>query len=160
MVQPKLALVLPARQHSTLTSTILRSTTTTATHVSLTASPTMSSSTPSPSAQRKQQELQNTYSNYKSTMQQLAQRIGEVEQDVEEHKLVIDSLKPVSEDRRCFRMINGVLTERKAGEVLPALTTNVDGLKKVLDGLVKEYKRVQDEMDAWKAKNNVQVVSQ
>ncbi|KAF3906267.1 hypothetical protein ABW20_dc0102605 [Dactylellina cionopaga] len=123
------------------------------------------SSTSQPSSaqvaqQRKQQELQNTYSNYKSTLQQLAQKIGDVEQDTDEHKLVLESLIPVPADRKCFRMINGVLVERTVGDVRPALQTNTDGLKKVLDGLVKEYKRVQDEMEAWKTKNNVQVVQQ
>ncbi|KAF3907106.1 hypothetical protein ABW21_db0203071 [Orbilia brochopaga] len=123
-----------------------------------------SSSSSSASAQvaqqRKQQDLQNTYSNYKSTLQQLAQKIGDVEQDAEEHKLVLESLTPAPAERKCFRMVNGVLVERTVGDVRPALETNAEGLKKVLDGLVKEYKRVQDEMDAWKAKNNVQVVSQ
>lgn len=33
-------------------------------------------------------ELQATYSNYKNTLQQLAQKIGDVEQEAEEHKLV------------------------------------------------------------------------
>lgn len=47
-------------------------------------------------------------------------------------------------------MINGVLVERTVGDVRPALETNADGLKRVLDNLVKEYKKVQDEMDAWK----------
>ncbi|EPS39171.1 hypothetical protein H072_7070 [Dactylellina haptotyla CBS 200.50] len=124
----------------------------------------MSSSDSASSAQvaqqRKQQELQSTYSNYKSTLQQLAQKIGDVEQDTEEHKLVLDSLAPAPADRKCFRMINGVLVERTVGDVRPSLETNSEGLKKVLDNLVKEYKKVQDEMDAWKAKNNVQVVQQ
>lgn len=31
-------------------------------------------------------ELQATYSNYKNTLQQLAQKIGDVEQEAEEHK--------------------------------------------------------------------------
>lgn len=31
-------------------------------------------------------ELQITYSNYKNTLQQLAGKIGEVEQEAEEHK--------------------------------------------------------------------------
>jgi prefoldin subunit 2 len=109
---------------------------------------------------RKQQELQNTYTNFKTTLQQLAQKIGEVEQDAEEHKLVLESLAPVPADRKCFRMINGVLVERTVGEVRPALETNAEGLGRVLDGLVKEYKKKQDEMDVWKAKNNVQVVQQ
>lgn len=43
-------------------------------------------------------------------------------------------------------------------EVLPALKTNSDGLKQVLDELMKQYKSKQDEMDKWKKKNNVQVM--
>lgn len=31
-------------------------------------------------------ELQQQYTNYKNNLQQLAQRIGEIEQDAEEHK--------------------------------------------------------------------------
>ena len=33
-------------------------------------------------------ELQQQYTNYKNSLQQLAQRIGEIEQDTEEHKYV------------------------------------------------------------------------
>jgi len=49
-------------------------------------------------------------------------------------------------------MINGVLVERTVNDVLPALATNSDGLKKVLDELVKQYKRQQEEMEKWKVK--------
>lgn len=47
-------------------------------------------------------------------------------------------------------MINGVLVERTVKDVLPALETNSVGLKKVLDELVKQYKRQQEEMEKWK----------
>lgn len=77
-------------------------------------------------------------------------------------------------------MINGVLVERTVSDVLPALQTNADGLKKVLDDLVKQYRGKQEEMDKWKVsfrfhggmragmllltteqkKNNIQVVQQ
>lgn len=96
-----------------------------------------------------------------------------------EHRLVLETLTPLSGDRKCFRMINGVLTERTVSDVLPALQTNADGLKKVLDDLVKQYRGKQDEMEKWKAsdllevgdtganllttqqkKNNIQVVQQ
>ncbi|KAI9662853.1 MAG: hypothetical protein M1821_007900 [Bathelium mastoideum] len=109
---------------------------------------------------KKQQELQTQYSNYKNNLQQIAQKIGDVEQETEEHKLVLETLGPVSQDRKCFRMINGVLVERTVKDVVPALETNLDGLKKVLDDLMKQYKTKQDEMEKWKKKNNVQVVQQ
>lgn len=49
-------------------------------------------------------------------------------------------------------MFNGVLVERTVGDIIPALETNAEGLKKVLDSLVKEYKKKQEEMDNWKAR--------
>lgn len=57
-------------------------------------------------------------------------------------------------------MVNGVLVERTVADVLPTLQTNSEGLRKVLDELVKSYKGSQDEMEKWKRKNNVQVVQQ
>ncbi|EHY59813.1 Cochaperone prefoldin complex subunit [Exophiala dermatitidis] len=111
------------------------------------------------SAHKKQQELQMQYTNYKNTLQSLAQKVGEIEQEIEEHKLVIETLQPLPEDRKCFRLINGVLVERTVKDVLPALKTNSDGLKQVLEELVKQYKAKQDEMDKWKRKNHIQVVA-
>ncbi|KAK2806358.1 hypothetical protein FQN51_007402 [Onygenales sp. PD_10] len=99
---------------------------------------------------RKQQELQAQYQTYKNTLQQLAQKIGDIEQETEEHKLVIDTLHPLPADRKCFRMINGVLVERTVKDVIPSLKTNSDGLKQVLDELLKQYKAKQEEMDGWK----------
>ena len=49
-------------------------------------------------------------------------------------------------------MINGVLVERTVKDVVPALKTNSDGLKKVLDDLLGQYKSKQDEMDKWKVR--------
>ena len=66
-------------------------------------------------------------------------------------RLVTETLQPLPQDRKCFRLINGVLVERTIEDVLPALNTNSDGLKQVLDELMKQYKSKQDEMDKWKA---------
>lgn len=65
-------------------------------------------------------------------------------------RLVLETLEPLAEDRKCFRIINGVLVERTVKEVVPALKTNSEGLKKVLDELVVQYKSKQDEMEKWK----------
>ena len=67
-------------------------------------------------------------------------------------RLVLETLEPLSVDRKCFRLINGVLVERTVKDVVPALKTNQEGLKKVLDDLVKQYKNKQDELDKWKVR--------
>lgn len=65
-------------------------------------------------------------------------------------RLVLETLEPLPGDRKCFRLINGVLVERTVKDVVPALKTNQEGLRKVLDDLVKQYKSKQDELDKWK----------
>ncbi|KAI5293327.1 hypothetical protein KEM52_005644 [Ascosphaera acerosa] len=109
---------------------------------------------------RKQQELQAQYQAYKNSLQQLAQKVGEIEYEAEEHKLVITSLEPLPKDRKCFRLMNGVLVERTVADVLPSLQTNHDGLRQVLEDLLKQYKQKQVDMEKWKKDNNIQVVQQ
>ena len=62
----------------------------------------------------------------------------------------METLAPLPPDRKCFRMINGVLVEKTVKDVTPALQTNSEGLKKVLEELVKQYKRQQEDMEKWK----------
>lgn len=66
------------------------------------------------------------------------------------NRLVLETLEPLSGDRKCFRLINGVLVERTVKDVVPALQTNAEGLKKVLDDLVKQYRTKQDDLEKWK----------
>jgi prefoldin subunit 2 len=47
-------------------------------------------------------------------------------------------------------MVNGVLVERTVKDVLPTLKTNSDGLKQVLEDMLKQYKSKQTELDSWK----------
>jgi hypothetical protein len=44
------------------------------------------------SAEAQRPDLQVTYSNYKNTLQQIAQKIGDIEQEAEEHKYVPDPI--------------------------------------------------------------------
>lgn len=72
-------------------------------------------------------------------------------------RLVLETLEPLPKDRKCFRMVNGVLVERTIQDVIPALKTNADGLKQVLDELVKQYKAKQTEMDEWKVSRRLYI---
>jgi len=41
-------------------------------------------------------------------------------------RLVIEALKEVDGDRKCFRMVGGVLVERTVKDVLPAMINNYE----------------------------------
>ena len=49
-------------------------------------------------------------------------------------------------------MVNGVLVERTIKDVLPTLKTNEDGLKQVIEDMLKQYKTKQNELDNWKVR--------
>jgi prefoldin subunit 2 len=80
----------------------------------------------------------------------LSARVGLLVLIVRQRRLVLETLAPLPEDRKCFRMINGVLVERTVKDVIPILQTNSEGLNKVLEELVVQYKSKQDEMEKWK----------
>lgn len=54
----------------------------------------------------------------------MASKLSEMEAELNEHKIVIDTLKNVDPKRKCYRLIGGILCERSVGEVVPALQTN------------------------------------
>jgi len=64
-------------------------------------------------------------------MQSLARKIGELDAEADEHTLVLNTLEEAlaeDPDRKCFRLVGGVLVERTVKDVSPALQTNRDGV--------------------------------
>lgn len=48
-----------------------------------------------------------------------------------EHALVLKALEPVAADRKCFRLIGGVLVEQNVGLVKPSVQDKSENLQKV-----------------------------
>ncbi|KAF9172977.1 hypothetical protein BGX21_001560 [Mortierella sp. AD011] len=116
-----------------------------------------SSSSAAASKRPSDQELTQTYNTMKSELNQLAQKIGELETESDEHTLVVETITPLDPERKCFRLVGGVLVERTIKEVLPALKTNQEGIKTVTMQLVQKYKSKEDEFMAFQKKYNIQV---
>jgi prefoldin subunit 2 len=103
-------------------------------------------------------ELQGQYDRFKSTLSQLSQKIGELESEADEHKLVLETLTPLDKGRKCFRMVGGVLVEKTVGEVIPLLETTKSGLEKALETLASDYKKTEKDLHEWQKANKVQIV--
>lgn len=70
----------------------------------------------------------------------------------------MDTLKDMPGDRKCFRMVGGVLVEKTVSHVIPALQTNSQGLTQVIETLRADYVKTEGELKKWQTKNNVQIV--
>eukprot|EP00918_Siedleckia_nematoides_P056996 GHVU01124339.1.p2 GENE.GHVU01124339.1~~GHVU01124339.1.p2 ORF type:complete len:109 (-),score=26.16 GHVU01124339.1:65-391(-) len=73
--------------------------------------------------------------------QTIVGKITDLMQDMKEHRLVLEAFEGVPPERRCFRMIGGVLIERTVGEVKPALESHERMVKEVTDKLEAELEQ-------------------
>ncbi|BFZ54889.1 Cochaperone prefoldin complex subunit [Savitreella phatthalungensis] len=106
-----------------------------------------------------QNVLQRRYDAYKSGLQQLASKLGDLETERDEHKLVLRALEQVNDTRTCFRMGgSGVLMKRTVADVRPTLETNTKGIEGVMDALMKQYHALEKEFAAFQRENNIKIV--
>jgi prefoldin subunit 2 len=60
------------------------------------------------------QQLRNEYA-------QMLQKIAEIETERREHTLVLGTLVKQAPERKCWRLLGGVLVEKTVGEIAPSL---------------------------------------
>jgi prefoldin subunit 2 len=69
-------------------------------------------------------------------------------------------LKTVSDDRKCFRLIGGVLCEQTVKETLPNLIQNKEQLEKLIDNGKEQLTKKGIEINKFKEEHNIQVREQ
>merc|ERR1712157_208879 len=91
---------------------------------------------------------------------QLHQKLAEIKQERGEHELVADSLRKAEPERKAWRLVGGVLTERTVGEVLPALESQIENLTKVVTSLEEQMATKAKEITAYREKHQILVQGQ
>ena len=62
----------------------------------------------------------------------LVQKLMELEDEKKENELVIESISKLEDNRKCWRLINGVLMEKTKVEVIPEMRIVIDNLNAVI----------------------------
>ncbi|XP_036620947.1 prefoldin subunit 2-like [Trichosurus vulpecula] len=68
----------------------------------------------------------------------LASKAAELEMELNEHSLVIDTVREVDPTRKCYPMVGGILVEQTVKEVLPALEGNKEQIQKIIETLIQQ----------------------
>lgn len=71
------------------------------------------------------------------------------------NRTVIDTLKSVEEDRKCFRLIGGVLCERTVKSVLPQLNNAKEQLEKLIAQRQEQLTVKGVEINKFREKHNI-----
>ena len=109
---------------------------------------------------KSQEEIVARFNQMRQEQRQIAGKTNELQQDLNEHNIVIETLGGVDADRKCFRMVGGVLVERTVKEVLPALVSNRDKMSKLIENLDKNLTEKGEEINGYMEKHNIQLRDQ
>ncbi|GMI03330.1 hypothetical protein TrLO_g13973 [Triparma laevis f. longispina] len=109
------------------------------------------STSPPPS----QQQVIQTFKQMENECRQFVTKISELEQERNEHDLVIKTLTPLPKERKAFRLVGGVLVERSVETVLPSVQENRENLVKVLTNLNDMLEKRSKETYEFKVKFNI-----
>ncbi|XP_014471463.1 PREDICTED: prefoldin subunit 2 [Dinoponera quadriceps] len=106
------------------------------------------------------EQILTEFQTLRNEQRMMANKLSEMEMELNEHKIVIDTLKNVDPKRKCYRMIGGVLCERIVEDVMPALVTNKEQLMKVIDALNDQLTKKGIEINDYKEKHNIRIRGQ
>ena len=71
------------------------------------------------------------YKQLQTEAQQLVAKLMEIEDEKRENELVLESISKLEDDRKCWRLVNGVLMEKTKVEVVPEMRVVINNLNQV-----------------------------
>ncbi|XP_026123084.1 prefoldin subunit 2-like [Carassius auratus] len=110
----------------------------------------------SPSAE----QVVATFQRMRQEQRSMASKSAEFEMEINEHSLVIDTLKEVDPSRKCYRLVGGVLVERTVKEVLPALENNKEQITKIVESLNTQMQVKGRELTEYRERYNIRLVGE
>eukprot|EP00668_Euglena_longa_P048094 GGOE01065153.1.p3 GENE.GGOE01065153.1~~GGOE01065153.1.p3 ORF type:complete len:140 (+),score=49.75 GGOE01065153.1:72-491(+) len=100
-------------------------------------------------------EVLERYNELRQEYGAVAQKISEIEMDRNEHALVMEALRTLEAERKCYRLVGGVLVERTAAEVRPAIEKSIEGMEQILKRLNSALQAKEKDIADHVAKYNV-----
>lgn len=74
--------------------------------------------------------------------------------------MVIATLENIDENRTCYRLIGGILTERKVKDVLPVLVEHQQKLMQLIEKLNEQLTKKGTEINEYKEKHSIRIRGQ
>ncbi|XP_050035428.1 prefoldin subunit 2 isoform X1 [Dermacentor andersoni] len=107
--------------------------------------------------QAQEQGVVDGFNQLRQEQRALTGKLIELEMELNEHNLVAEALQKVDGDRRCYRMVGGVLVERTVKDILPAVERNKENISKSVELLNEKIVQKGQEVNEYREKHNIQI---
>lgn len=107
-----------------------------------------------------EQEIIEAYNRLRQDQGTLMSRIAELDAERHDHSLVLDTLKGLNGDRKCHRLVGGVLVERTVETVTPEIQNAVASIDSVLKNYNEMLQKKEKEMEFFMAKYKISMKGQ
>lgn len=74
------------------------------------------------------------------------QKLMEIDDEKKENELVLESISKLEDNRKCWRLINGVLVEKTKLEVVPEMRVVINNLNAVIKQISETLQSVRQEI--------------
>ncbi|XP_029311084.1 prefoldin subunit 2 [Cottoperca gobio] len=101
-----------------------------------------------------------TFQRMRQEQRSMASKSADLEMEINEHGLVIETLKEVDPSRKCFRLVGGVLVERTVKEVLPALESNKEQISKIIESINTQMQTKGRDLTEYRERYNIRLVGE
>ena len=104
-----------------------------------------------------EKEIVGEYQRRRERLNEIWNKVSELEAEVAEHDLVCKTLEPMDANRKCFRLIGEVLVERTVGETRPAVVGNKEKLEAAIKNLQETGKNEEKELTEFQVSQTFQL---
>eukprot|EP01138_Halocafeteria_seosinensis_P013216 gb/GECG01013498.1/.p1 GENE.gb/GECG01013498.1/~~gb/GECG01013498.1/.p1 ORF type:complete len:157 (+),score=33.47 gb/GECG01013498.1/:1-471(+) len=99
-----------------------------------------------------QNEVIQQYRQMRQEEQKLSEKIAEIQAEDREHQQVLETLKDLEGERRCFRMVGDVLVEQTVKDVVPELEGNKTSMKDLITKLHEQLNKKTEEREKFQVR--------
>lgn len=108
--------------------------------------------------------LQQKYNSFQSDITELTEQVGTLSSQLQEHLIVDQTLSKIDpskrSDRKCFKMIGGVLVEKTVDDVIKLLDDDIKLLKTQRESTEKLLNTTRKSLEDFIKTNNIKIVRQ